>query len=127
MQWLSLVLMAMLAGTAAAHHSFAMYDASMIVTVDGTVVSFQWTNPHVVIGLMAPPLGGGAPTLWTVELTSPGNLTRGGWTRTTLKPGDKARVQLNPWRDGRPGGGFVQMTLPDGRVLQSTFGPPPGH
>jgi hypothetical protein len=112
-------------GRATAHHSFAMYDDKKIVTVDGTVKDFQWTNPHVLLDLLVTPTPGAEPQDWLVELTSPGNLTRGGWTRSTLKPGDKIQVQLNPWRDGRPGGGFVQLTLPDGKVMKWTFGAPP--
>ena len=37
---------------AAAHHSFAMFDASQKVTVAGTVKEFQWTNPHSFILMM---------------------------------------------------------------------------
>src|ERR1700720_1064085 len=43
---------AMCAMPAAAHHSFAMFDASKQVTVAGTVKEFQWTNPHAFILMM---------------------------------------------------------------------------
>ena len=36
---------------AAAHHSFAMFDAEKTVTLDGSVKEFQWTNPHAWIML----------------------------------------------------------------------------
>jgi|GEM_PF-2344590 len=49
------------AGAAHAHHSFAMYDAKKHIALDGTVQSFQWTNPHVVIELLAAPPDGGSP------------------------------------------------------------------
>jgi Family of unknown function (DUF6152) len=112
-------------GSASAHHSFAMYDDKKVVTLDGTVQDFQWTNPHVILDLLVASTGGAEAQVWTVELTSPGNLTRGGWTRSTVTPGDKIQVQLHPLRDGRPGGGFMQLTLPDGRVLKWTFGSAP--
>jgi hypothetical protein len=95
-----------------AHHSFAMFDQSKQVTVAGTVRDFQWTNPHAFIQVED-----AQGKMWGVELNSPNNLVRQGWKRTVLKPGDKISVTLNPLRDGRPGGLFNAVTLPDGRVL----------
>ncbi len=70
------------------------------------------------------PVGGGdadgrrAAESWAIELTSPGNLTRLGWTKRSLKTGDRVLVDLNPLRDGGHGGGFRKVTLTDtGQVL----------
>ena len=104
------------APAARAHHSFAMFDQSKQVSVSGTVRDFQWTNPHAWIEVLVPDGKGGAD-VWSVELNSPNNLVRQGWKRNVLKPGDKISVTLNPLRDGRPGGLFNAVTLPDGRVL----------
>ena len=80
-----------------AHHSFAMYDPDKLLTVTGTVQVFEWTNPHAVIWLMATAPGGQVADRWSVELpTSPGNLTRMGWTKRSLKPGDRVTIALNP-------------------------------
>jgi hypothetical protein len=98
---------------AVAHHSFAMFDADKVVTLKGTVKQFSWTNPHVYIFLDVD------GTTWAVELTSPGNLTRVGWTRNVIKPGDKIEVEVNPLRDGKHGGGFRQMTLANGQVMRA--------
>lgn len=106
---------------ASAHHSFAMFDTTKTVTIKGTVKDFQWTNPHVVLWIVREADGGGDPETWTVELTSPGNLTRSGWTRHSLSPGDKIEVEVNPLRDGTHGGGFRKVTLPDGQVLTSSL------
>jgi len=102
-----------------AHHSFAMYDSTKLVTVDGTVTNFQWTNPHVLLWVTGSTTAGEAPTLWTVELpTSPGNLKRMGWSKRSLKGGDKVLVELNPLRDGKHGGSFKKATVPaTGQVL----------
>ena len=101
-----------MAGGASAHHSFAMFDQTRQVTVNGTVKDFQWTNPHAFIEVVD-----ASGTMWGVELNSPNNLIRQGWKRTALHPGDKVSVTLNPLRDGRPGGLFNAVTLPDGAVL----------
>ncbi len=95
-----------------AHHSFAMFDQSKQVTVAGTVREFQWTNPHAFIEVED-----AQGKTWGIELNSPNNLVRQGWKRTILKSGDKISVTLNPLRDGRPGGLFNAVTLPDGKVL----------
>ena len=99
-------------GGAWAHHSFAMFDQSKQVSISGTVRDFQWTNPHAFVQLED-----AQGKMWGVELNSPNNLVRQGWKRSVLKPGDKISVTLNPLRDGRPGGLFNAVTLPDGRVL----------
>jgi hypothetical protein len=102
---------------AEAHHSFAMFDQSKVVTLTGTIVEFQWTNPHAWIEIMAPDPAGGPPVRWGIELNSPNNLSRQGWKRTSLKPGDKVTLTMNPLRSGKKGGLFNQVTLPDGKVL----------
>jgi hypothetical protein len=100
-----------------AHHSFAMFDQAKVMTLKGAVHEFQWTNPHAFIELDV--VTGGKPARWGVELNSPNNLTRQGWRRTSLKAGDQVTVRINPLRDGRPGGLFLDVVLPGGKVLDS--------
>jgi hypothetical protein len=106
----------LLSGPAIAHHSFAMFDQTKTVTLEGTVSEFQWTNPHAFIHIEVPN-GAGGKRLWQVELNSPNNLRRQGWKSTSVKPGDQVTLVLNPLRDGSQGGLFVSVTLPDGTVL----------
>jgi hypothetical protein len=104
----------------AAHHSFAMFDFSKAMTVKGTVTEFRWTNPHVALLVQLDPQPGASPEVWSMELTSPGNLTRGGWTRHSFKPGDRIELVFNPLRDGRHGGAFDKATiLSTGQVISS--------
>ncbi len=95
---------------AAAHHSFAMFDFTKVVTISGTVKDFQWTNPHVVLWLNVDGKDPKTPDVWWLEMTSPGNLTRTGWNRKALNPGDKVVVELNPLRDGKLGGALIKVT-----------------
>jgi Family of unknown function (DUF6152) len=106
---------------AAAHHSFAIYEKSKVLTLKGTVKTFQWTNPHVVVWLLVQPSGGGEPEEWGLETTSPGVLTRSGWTRNSIKPGDQVTVEFSPLRDGTHGGGLSSVTLPSGEKLTASF------
>ncbi len=112
------------AGPSAAHHSFAMYDQTKLLTLAGTVKTFEWSNPHSVIWVIRGGMGGQAEELWSVELpTSPGNLSRLGWSRHSLAPGDKVAIEVNPLRDGRHGGSLKRVTLvATGQVL--TVGAP---
>ena len=104
--------------SAVAHHSFAMFDNSSVVTLKATVKEFQWTNPHVILWVYAQSKDSQTAELWSVELTSPGNLTRSGWSRKSLTVGDKLDLQINPLRDGSHGGSFKQATIVDtGQVL----------
>ncbi len=96
--------------TAHAHHSFAMFDFTKVVTITGTVKEFQWTNPHVVLWVNVPGKDPKKPDLWYLEMTSPGNLTRGGWSRKALNAGDKVEVELNPLRNGDLGGALIKVT-----------------
>ena len=109
---LSLLAVAGVFSPAGAHHSFAMYDLERVAAVQGVVREFRWVNPHssVVVVAGAP---GAAAEVWVIEMTSPGNLTRAGWTRKSLKPGDRVRVEFNPLRSGKHGGGFRSATLLD--------------
>ena len=111
------LLLAVPLAPALAHHSFAMFDQKKIVTLKGSVAQFQWTNPHAFIELDV--TSGGKVQHWSIELNSPNNLKRQGWVRTSLKPGDKVTVRLNPLRDGKPGGLFLDVVLPSGKVLDS--------
>jgi hypothetical protein len=108
---------------AVAHHSFAMYEPTKTLTLKGTVKSFQWTNPHVVVWVLVQPADGGAVQEWSLETTSPGVLTRNGWTRQSLKAGDRVSVTFSPLRDGSRGGGLNSVTLLDtGQTLVPKFG-----
>ena len=99
-----------------AHHSFAMFDQTKTVTIKGQVIQFQWTNPHAFIELDVPNDQGSADR-WSIELNSPNNLTRQGWRRSSVAAGTAASITLNPLRNGKKGGLFKQIILPDGRVL----------
>jgi hypothetical protein len=103
---------------ALAHHSFAMFDQRRIVTLEGTVTEFQWTNPHAFIEIDVPGADGRV-THWSIELNSPNNLKRQGWSRTSVRSGDRVTLRMNPLRDGKPGGLFLDLKLPSGRVLDS--------
>jgi len=105
----------MFAIPAIAHHSFAMFDATKTVTIEGKVKEFHWTNPHSWIFVNVPDAEGHTVE-WAVELGSPSGLARQGWVPKTLTPGMKVTAVIHPLKDGTHGGQFMAVTLPDGTV-----------
>ncbi len=105
-----------IAAPTAAHHSFAMFDQTKKIVLKGVVSQFQWTNPHAFLELDVPGAGGKS-VRWSVELNSPNNLKRQGWSRNSVKPGDQVAVTINPVRNGKPGGLFNSVVLANGKIL----------
>jgi hypothetical protein len=107
-----------LAPIAAAHHSTSMYDRLKPVTIAAEVVEFRWVNPHSYLTVVeTAAASGAAPRTWSIEMSSPGVLTRSGWSKRTFNPGDKITLKFGPLRDGDSGGIFLEATLADGKVM----------
>jgi len=127
LQYAVIVIAAMLTASATlAHHSFAMFDQSKTVTIQGTVKDFRWTNPHVFIQLMVKNEDG-TEDEWSIEMTSPEHLVRVGWKPGTLKPGDKITLNIHPMHDGVKGGQYLSGIGPDGQPLIGTPAPSQGQ
>ena len=112
-----------LAGTAAAHHSGAAYDMEHQKTTQGTVKTVNWTNPHITFTIETDAKDGQPGTTLVFEVSSPGVLTRSGWTKKSLQPGDHAVFLYAPPRSGNPGGFLLKATLPDGKELSFSLTP----
>jgi hypothetical protein len=137
-------------GVAAAHHSNAAYDMDHPQTLEGTVKTVNWTNPHITFVVepdakntdaksadeknavpVSADAGAGttasaatSPSTWVFEVSSPGVLTRSGWTKRSLQPGDHAVFHYAPLRDGNPGGILLKVALPSGQELSYSLTPP---
>jgi hypothetical protein len=98
------------AAPAFAHHSFAMFDNTKNVTLEGTIKEFQWTNPHSWVQIVVKDASG-KDVEWSIEGGSPNGLARQGWKRTSLKPGDKAVLVMHPLKDGTAGGSLVTVSV----------------
>lgn len=103
-------------GNAYGHHAAAGIDQDRTVTVEGVVSEFRWANPHSWIEMEVVNDKGVSET-WNLEMQPPSFLIRAGWTRSTLKAGDKIKVTAKPFKNGDPGGLFVSVTLPSGEEL----------
>src|ERR1700745_2992072 len=98
-----------LAGSAFAHHSFAMFDQEHPIELVGTVKEFKFTSPHTFILLEVK--DGNESVVWNLEGQAPGGLARDGWGPKTLPPGTELKMMIDPLRSGAPGGAWtVQKT-----------------
>ena len=112
----SLLALSLPAAPATAHHSMAMFDTAKKVTVTGTVRQFQWTNPHCYIQVVSKD-SSGKDVEWSMEMGAPMYLYARGWRPSTLKPGTKVSITINPLRSGQPGGVVLDVIGPDGKTI----------
>jgi hypothetical protein len=100
-----------------AHHGEVNYDTEKLVSVKGTVTSFQFINPHVQVTLDAKN-DKGEIEKWSCEARSPIMLVRvGGWDKNTLKPGDVITAIGFRSKNGSPILRLKKIVLADGREM----------
>src|SRR5262245_25380011 len=101
-----------------AHHEIsAKFDPAKSSTLNGLVTYVDWRNPHVHVLINA--REGERQISWAIELESPLDLERSGWTRDSVKPGDAVTVQGILARDGsrQLWGNSVTLTSSRRKVL----------
>ena len=112
-------------GPVLAHHSFdAEYDRTKTVVMKGTVTKLEWKNPHTRFYLDVKD-DTGRVTNWNMELASPNQLVRAGWTRHSLNVGDQITVTASLARDGSKMANARTIILADGKQVlgRSSAGP----
>jgi hypothetical protein len=81
-----------------AHHSQSEFNLKARVEVEGTVTKLEWKSPHGRLYVDVKNAKGEVVS-WNFELPSPNTLMRRGWTRDTLKTGDRVTVAGAPARN----------------------------
>jgi len=97
-----------------AHHGTAEYDNTKTISMQGTVTALQYLNPHALI-LFTVKDDKGQTAEWTAELQSPNLLSRRGWSRSTLKPGDQVIITGRPVKNGAKAMTGQKVVFTDGR------------
>ena len=82
------------AGSAAAHHSYGAYYENETVSIEGTIETIRFANPHVVMTLRTDASG-----VYTLEWQNLVQLRHGNVGPDTLKAGDRVIVIGSPPRD----------------------------
>jgi hypothetical protein len=106
-----------------AHHGASEYDMTKIVSMSGTVKELQFVNPHTLLTFTVKD-DSGKVSEWEGELPSPNLLSRRGWSRSTLKPGDQVTIIGAPAKNGEKGMQVKKLVFPDGHELPGTVLPP---
>jgi hypothetical protein len=103
-------------GPTFAHHGTAAYDTKNIVTVKGTMTDFRFINPHVQL-FFEVKNDKGEVEKWQAELTAPNKLSRAGWDKHTLKPGDSITASGYVAKDEPHTMWINKLIGPDGEAL----------
>jgi hypothetical protein len=99
-----------------AHHSVsAEFDLSKRITLEGRVTKIEWMNPHVY--LYVDVNADGKTSNWACETAGPNTLSRQGWSRSSLKIGDRITVVGFKARDGSLVASAREITLSNGRKV----------
>ena len=100
-----------------AHHAFSSeYDESKPVTLEGVVTKIDWENPHVHYYVDVAQANGTVVN-WACETGGPNRLAKRGWTRDSLKPGDKVIVHGFPAKDASHSADGRKVTLANGKTI----------
>jgi hypothetical protein len=110
----------LIALSASAHHSPAAYDQRSEITIDGTVLRYEWANPHVYVHLRD---ANDANRVWVVEASAPTSLRRSGWSPSTLAVDERVSIVANPPVNRARAAAFGRsLRKADGVVLSMTGG-----
>lgn len=109
------------AGAAFAHHGTANYDTTKTITVKGIATGFEFVNPHVEVFWDVKDETG-ATQKWQGELTSPNRLTRLGWSKNSIKPGDEITIGGYPTKSGSHEIWIQKVVLGSGEELPTGGG-----
>lgn len=102
----------------AAHHSYALFDLSKPVTINGTAAKLEWRNPHIFVWMYVPDkTQKSGYQLYAFESGSLVIMARQGWNQDVITAGEKLSIEYLPLKSGEPGGALLSMTLADGRKL----------
>ena len=115
------VVLLLVAGPMFAHHGAAAYDTSQNTTLKGTVVEFDFINPHCQLFINVADESG-AVVKWDGEFTNPGTLHRRGWTKDMFKPGDQITMIGNRAKNGANVIRVMKLQMADGKEITALGG-----
>jgi hypothetical protein len=114
---LSLIPALIMSTFAYGHHSFAMFDSSQFMLVEGTVIRWNFNSPHSWLYIEALNAEGELVE-WGFEAGSPINAMRNGVTGNTFQRGEKIKVVMNPIRTGDPSGAICFAQKEDNSIVR---------
>jgi hypothetical protein len=99
-----------------AHHGAAGYDMDKQLVMKATVTEWLWANPHCFLRYDTKD-DKGVVAHWAAEVSNPVDMTRRGWAKHSLNPGDQVTVTVRPAKNGEPVGQLLKVEFPNGQTL----------
>ncbi len=119
----ALVVTAITAVPALAHHALSAYDRTASVTVSGTVTRWQFINPHAGLWLDVMDEDG-TVVAWSGEFQGTLDLYRHfSFNKDTFEPGDEIALTGYPARNGDPALSTRIVVFSDGREVDVRSAP----
>ena len=118
-----LMVAALVATPALAHHSFAMYNQGLEKTMTGKLTRFVPGGNHIQLIFEVldehgkPVMENGKPAVWGVEGPSAAASARAGLTVKDFPAGTIITVVMHPLRDGRPFGALAGSVIKCGTTM----------
>ena len=105
---------------AIAHHSYAAeFDRDAPATIEGVVTEVWFRNPHVRYYIKVVDENG-EEVIWDTRGLSPVKLVRQGWTKDTIKVGDRITMHGHLGLKNKTSLSILDITLADGTILSSS-------
>ncbi len=99
-----------------AHHGAAGYDMDKQLVMKATVTEWLWANPHCFLRYDTKD-DKGVVAHWAAEVSNPVDMTRRGWAKHSLNPGDQVTVTVRPAKNGEPVAQLLKVEFPNGQTL----------
>lgn len=113
------LLIATVGRPAMAHHSYALYDMSKIMSSPAVLKDFHWGAPHSSASFVLKG-GDGREQVLTLQGAAPALMARAGFNPKDLRRGMKVDITWHPLRNGTAGGTLATIKFPDGRVFEDS-------
>jgi hypothetical protein len=119
----TIVAVVLVGPNAEAHHSFAAeFSYELTGTIEGEVIESLFVNPHARF-FVAVKDGDGNEVVWDAQTRSTSALTRVGWTKDTIRVGDRVTLEGNLGRDNTRKLWIREVRTGAGKVIRPDAAP----
>ncbi len=105
-------LAAALSAGAFAHHGVSSYRMDLVHTLEGSVASYTFANPHTWLTLAVD------GSVWELEGAPPRWMSGQGFTPESLAAGERVLITYHPHRSAPQAGILMEVRRADGTVLK---------
>jgi len=104
------------AGFLSAHHAARQVYQDRSITLKGVVTGYEWANPHAIVSVSVRE-DNGSVEQWHAEILPPAEMLRAGWTKESVRPGDRVTLIGRPGKNAQRIMWLEYLVTPEGRRL----------